>query len=111
MKTVLTFGTILSALAISACASTELTFSNLDQDQNGFVSLADVAKADKYVPIQSLAAFDTDGDAQLNSAEFESYLASDVRLTARNAAQEEKRLRQLERQARSTGGGGGSYGS
>lgn len=111
MKNVLTLVAITGTLGITACASTPFTFAALDEDQNGFVSLADVAKADKYVPLQSLAAFDTDGDAQMNPAEFEAYLSSDVRQAARNAALEEQRIRQVQQQTRTVGGGGGSYGS
>ena len=110
MKIVLALAAITGTLAISACASTPFTFAALDQDQNGFVSLADVAKADKYVSLQTLAAFDIDGDAQMNAAEFEAYLSSDVRQAAQNAALEEQRIRRAQQQTRSVGGGG-SYGS
>ena len=115
MKTALIIAAAAGTLAISACATaTPFTFENLDQDQNGLVALADVSKADNIDSSLSIKEFDTDGDAQLNIAEFNSYLSSDFRQTALAAEaqrREIQRTRQLSRSASSGGGGGGSYGS
>jgi len=99
-------------LAISACATaTPFTFENLDKDQNGLVALADVTKADKIDSSLSITAFDTDGDAQLNISEFNTYLTSDFRQSALSAEAQRREFERLHRASRSTSTGGGSYGS
>ena len=114
MKTTFALTAIAGASLLAACASAPpLTFTNLDEDQNGFVSVSSVADADRFGSLDDVTGFDADGDAQLDAAEFNAYMSSDNRANAIQVAEQRKieRERQLQSSRSSGGSSGGGYGS
>jgi len=103
-----------SAILLTGCATSGLTFDALDKDGDGFAKFADVASADKVGSVQTVSAFDTNSDAQLSLAEFEAYVNSSQRASALDALAAQRRaqaqIRDIPRGATSRSSSG-SYGS
>lgn len=76
MKKIIAATTLASLLAApSALAGEGKTFSSIDTNADGYLSLAEVQAVKPSVTAETFAAYDTDADAQISEAEFEAMKA------------------------------------
>lgn len=76
MKKIIAATTLASLLAApAALAGEDKTFSSIDTNTDGYLSLAEVQAVKPTLTAETFAAYDTDADARISEAEFEAMKA------------------------------------